>query len=936
MTNLSGNQKSFINLMTKSTEHARRGFELLTQRPDLDKFFDALAAEGLFNPDHNPAPVPVDPPGSVRIPYWPALSYLLACAKISDRRPEGTLAVSVMNVIRSVSSFREKDGSIRDNYHTFRCFAEILGVVPTAIVTVEDMDLVPIWLSSRFDHSTIVVALDEGPLKRFLASDCSEDWAKATRLLGHCLAVRWHVEERRGINEEEPVPVVDPYWLERLIGHHASDLGRKSRGDAAAVLRDVVREVFSRGGRASWSYLVRPAVEDHSQNQSWRTADNAIVEGLRDVLLGWCDVDPVGVMPFVNDMLHADVEMLRRIGIYILDKRWNLFCELYSEVVPKLYDAGHMHELYKLLASHFEEFDDDQKTVTIEAIRNIPVPEGEDGDDRLKRIQHRWLSAVSGTTYEPAAAWLAELAADPHVAIPDHPEFITYIETSLGPGPTPYQVQELVAFAEQRLIVERLNAFQPQDSWRGPSTEALVETLEEAVMAAPASFMRVLPLFIDAASRYKHGLVRGFKRLWDTPRDQQPPADWDEIWRRLMGFFEELFQNPEAGRTTDGGDESAHNGLVSAIADLLRAGSRDDDHAYPQVLLPRGWALLEILANRAEAVQRAEEGDPMTRAINSPKGRTIEALFGHALRECRLSDKESRSHADAWARMRPLFDRELEKCENGNYEFSTLAGAYIANLDYISSDWLRSKLPQLFPADRPATFGCALGGLAYSAPTRRTYVMLRDARVIDAALRLQLKDRAPREKLIEQVVLGYLWNEEAIDSPRLSYLFDSNLIDDLEIASWFLWRVRGERLSTEQVAKIIAFWDRCIAWAQSQPNPPAKLLSSLATLAWSLRDAEGRNRELLLAVAPHVTIGHTSHEFLKELVRLVEVSPDEISEVLGKLIETYEPAYDYEGVVKTLVARLAELGQRPAALAYCGRLRSVNGMRELFEELRGP
>ena len=177
MADLTKNQESFIELMKKSEEHAFRGFELLGKRDDLDKFFDALDSAGFFAPERNPAPIPVEPAGSVRIPFWPALGYLLACAAVSDQRNDLALGQRVMNVVRAVSAFREPDGSVRDNYHTFRKFAEILGIVPSAIVLNTDVQLASVWLSSRFDTDGVAHTLDIGPIRRFLASDDRENWS---------------------------------------------------------------------------------------------------------------------------------------------------------------------------------------------------------------------------------------------------------------------------------------------------------------------------------------------------------------------------------------------------------------------------------------------------------------------------------------------------------------------------------------------------------------------------------------------------------------------------------------------------------------------------------------------------------------------------------------------------------------------------------------
>ncbi len=127
--------KLFIERMTRSEEQAQWGYELLLKRPDCDEFFDHLKSAGLFGAEHNRGPVPADQPGYVSIPYWHALDYLEAVAKRAGETNNLQLAEKVMSVVRDVSEAREPDGSIRDNYHTYHKFAEIVGMVPTAAVT---------------------------------------------------------------------------------------------------------------------------------------------------------------------------------------------------------------------------------------------------------------------------------------------------------------------------------------------------------------------------------------------------------------------------------------------------------------------------------------------------------------------------------------------------------------------------------------------------------------------------------------------------------------------------------------------------------------------------------------------------------------------------------------------------------------------------------
>ena len=92
MNSLSSKQQSFVKLMKDGEDQERRGFELLSKRADLAAFFDALAAEGLFEPSRNSGPVAADKPGYFRVPYWPPLLYLEAAAKLAGEQEDAVLA----------------------------------------------------------------------------------------------------------------------------------------------------------------------------------------------------------------------------------------------------------------------------------------------------------------------------------------------------------------------------------------------------------------------------------------------------------------------------------------------------------------------------------------------------------------------------------------------------------------------------------------------------------------------------------------------------------------------------------------------------------------------------------------------------------------------------------------------------------------------------
>lgn len=936
---LSTKQKLFIKRMTENQEQATWGFEILLKRQDFADFFDHLIEANLFSPEYNSGPVLAEDSGYVRIPYWSALDYLEAVARLAGENKDLPLAQKVMGVIRSVSGYRDPDGSSRDNYHTYRKFAEIFGLVPTAAITTEDLGLIPTWLNSKYDRGMVGHALDVGALRRLLASDSPDDWQKACIILRHCTAILWVDEKGFGKSRKKAVSVVEDYWLKKLIKQHASMFGSKAGRQASQIFRDRIGEVFGEEYGNLPTYLRRPAVEDHPQNHSRDGAVNCVVEGFRDVLLSWIDNSPKDATAFVAEILKDENEMIRRVGIYVLGQRWSILKSLYNNIlVPQLFDSRNIHELYHLLKKRFAEFSEPDKAATLETIRQLsPPPDSEEPERFLRHLQRNWLSAIAGKGFEPVDSWFGELNTDQSLgSLSEHPDFHSYMEaTWVGPGPSPYSVQELLAFTENGYLIERLNDFQQPNTWRGPSTRALVKSLEETIRINPQRFLRLLSAFLAAKRPYQYGVINGFKRLWDLPKEKQPHLDWNVAWEGLISFFEQLLGNPDFWR-----EEVVHNQdltptrdwIPPIIAEFLRAGTKDDDKAYSPELLPRAFSLINVLLENSEAVDDAKD-DAMSQAINSSKGKAIEALFSHTLRVCRVSDKNRGDHVEAWDGIKPTFDTELVKCENANYEFSTLAAAYLANIDYISSNWLRASIDKIFPQDFSANFICAIQGLTYASANRSIYGLLLEHGVLDRALRIELKGRQARERIIERIALAYLWGDELLDSPRFSYLFESGRFEDLEDASSFFSSVRGQELAVDQIERILCFWEKCVVWAQTLPEPPKSLLSALSRLIRYVTTFGDREVRLLKAVAPHVKVRYNADDFIEELDRLVEQDPAKVSSVLGKVLDTYEPDYDYEDRLKKLLIKLAKSGRREDVLFYADRVRQLPGIDQLYKQL---
>jgi hypothetical protein len=941
MSSLSSKQQAFIKLMKNGEDYERRGFELLLQRPDFQTFFDALADEGLFDPLRNSGPVEADKPGYYRVPYWPPLPYLEAVARLAGERPDATLAEKVMRIVRNVSQWRDSDGKPRDNHSTWQSFAKILGLLPSSAVSQADIDLAPIWLSGRFDSWMAGHALASGALRKFLASGDPGDCAKACRLLYHCTAVVFVGE---GLGAEKTMTkaqtVLEDYWLKDLINATAAEFGRKAGKDTADIFLGRVTEVFAHtmGGRNT--LVFRPAIEEHQQNYDFRGPYNRFVEGLRDSVLAWLDTDADAAGPYVESLFGSGVEIVVRVAIHILDQRFEMLRDLVPKAIsPALFDAGHRHELHHFLEHHFQQLNDGEKAAVLDIIRGLPLPDRGDDSERIRLgIQQNWLTPIAGQGYDPVDAWLAELNETLGTsAMFARPNFNAYHETRWGFGPTPHEGQELVAFAQAGTIVDRLNEFKPSNSWDGPSKRSLSDAVIDAVGAAPDAFLDQLLQFLGAKPEYQYAIIAGFKKLWDAWDGKQPGLPWDRIWPKLIDFFEALLTN-EGIWKGEAADEPVlsptRDWIPPAIAEFLRDGTRSDDKAYAPGLLPRTLPLVATLLNKSEPQAERRDGDALNGAINTAKGKAIEALLNHALRRCRLSDKAKKSHAKAWRELQPLFDAELAQCRDGNFEFSALAGAYIGNLHYMSADWVHSNFKAIFPIEFLANCLAALDGLAFAPFMKPIFDELIAAGVVDWALRQDMKGDHARESLLQRLGLSYLWGEEQLNGSLFAYLFETRRLNDLQELARYFWMVQGELLTGEQKERIFLFWDRCISWGATLDPPPASLLSQLSLLSCYLTEIDERALRWLLAIAPFTPVNYTADQLIEQLARLADASPGAAAQVLRVLLEVYQPSYDFEDRLKTLIVQLAAHAEsRSNAILGVERLRHLPGMVQLYVQL---
>ena len=938
MVDITPNQKAFIKEMQHDKEAADYGFELLAKRGSGIELLDALIAEGLLSASNNPAPVSAKE-GGYYIPYWNALDYLESVVRRASEQNDIKSVEKVVNVIISVSRGEGDSRGPQDNFHTHRRFAEIIALLPDSALSTALFSEVKSWIKGRFERGAVVAVIGSRLLPRLLSSQVKEHDKLSMMLLEFVSEIKWR-KSKDEAHDAEP-EALDSYWVGELFKKNASEAGRRLGLPLVSLLRERVRELYSEGTRAKYSWLFRAAVESHPQNHEWRRIDNLLVDALRDALIAAGKQYPGEIGNELVDMYAHGKSIECRIAIYVFNTCFEDFGSRFLEHVDeRLLQDECTHEGYHFLQDRFAGLNEKAKARIYELISHMADDGSEKAQRRRMRKQIRWLSAIAHKGSSDADKLYEKLVSDPEGGPPpDNPDLLSVVTSWTGPGPSPYSAQELVLWLEDGSLVERLNSYEPTGEWRGPDTatkRALVEMLALAIKQQPKPFLAVAPSLLKLDHPYQYAFLSAFSDLWLAEPKTPTGLQWNEVWKLLLDWMHQLFDAKFwSGNSEEARDLTPSRDWIPPLAaDLIKAGTRDDDHAFDASLLPAAYAVLVLLLKYLPASKEPPEQDPMHEAINAARGRVIEAFFNLSLRWCRVADQTEGRHDSVWEGLAEVFAAELKIANGANFEFTTHAACLVSHIQYMSPEWFEKNYSAILSPTDDESFKCVVSGLMYAPADKTLYELLLKVGTLDRALHLPESSEKTRDHMLERIALAYLWKQETLETKQVSGLLSAGREHDLAVVAAYFWSVSNQELSKEQVALIVKFWNRAARWALKQDRLNGSLLGSLAKLICYLDVVDGEATELIVALAPFASANSMSYFFVKELKRLVKASPASVAEAALAYLKQNGPEYDYENLWLEITRELASAHLKIEAIEVAEIMRGQPGFDELYRTIQ--
>ena len=878
------------------------------------KWFDAIDQRNYFDPAGNPAPIPAKEEGYVLVPHWPVTDYLVATSPELLDPKNRAYAERVLAIIRSVTQLAR--GENFGNYRTWWQFSKIIQNIPLSQIVPADLADIDYWLDDRYERGLVARELGEKWLLALLNQPGDEAKATALQLLAVLYKAVFSTTTLGGSERKEASFRFDKWHAEKITKAVAARAGQVLGRSAVQVFTDELQRVLRELDNDSWSSLWHPAIEDHEQNRHADDVENLLVFALRDALDGWVP-ECAAATPYVAEMLVSPYATVRRVAVNAVRANFQKLGELVHHIVADdCFDTPNRHELWHLLHDRYPVFPEHVRQRVQELIVQIRK-EDEAGNHTVERTAYAqaiWLAAIRHHAKALEARYRE--CVDIAGAEPDHPDFSSYSSSGWVAHESPKAPEELLAM-EINQLVAYLDRYEDPGRFMEPGIEGLVKALRAAVKASPLTFSSSLERLSDLDTEYIYELIEGFSELW-AERKELP---WNEIWPCLLNFCEAVIRQGHFW-SRENAEQGAHfvanrYWVVGSIGRLIEAGTKSDDRAFSPELLGQAKRLLLTLLEKETGEEFKPDSDAVSIAINSPRGRCLEALINLALRSCRLADKEGDGHVAAWNDFQPIFEGELNKPDAGEYEFITLLVNYLPNFLYMSREWVSENLSRIFDRSGYQKWLCAMQAYAYvNQVYEGIYNHLKsNGHFILALDDENLKDRVS-EKIIQNIVIAFLNDYESLeaDGSLIRLLLDRARNDELSQLIWFIWTLR-KKDDESLTVKVIELWPRLLQAIDTESREGRKLASRLTTWSVFITKVDNANRDLILQVAAFAEEDYNSHDLLESIARISAAQPQEALEIWRALLQGAAPDHP-EWAIRAAFTNFVQSGVQGRRDAY--------------------
>jgi hypothetical protein len=847
--------------------------EYLFERLPGPQWLELLAKDGFF----------ADPPaadrdataGTISFPPWPPGRYLARMAKMPE------VGQLVLDVSLGVAA--------TDNIRVHETLAEVALALPVAL----SKGLVPKvkeWLGHRqlgllFQQlADVVVVLAAGG-----------EPAEAIDLASDLFAIL-PGERQRPVGRKDVRGRVEEHQYKRLLERCRPALARAGGTETVELFCTLLDSALeqSEGTGEDYSWMWRPAIEEHSQNHH-ESVPSALVSAVRDCVRESVERDP-SLAPAIVQKLEGRGRLIyRRLALDVLAQHPERHVALIEERLQdkaRFDDSGERHEYARLAAGAFphvseavrstllswiEAASETESTVARWTAEQGAPPSREDAE-RLRRIWQRdrlaplkdVLPPDWRTRYESLVAVEGE---------PEHPNFPSYYTRSWVGPTSPTSAGDLASMTVEQ-IVEHLRTWKASSDRMSPTPEGLGRQLAAAVALEPERFAAAAPSFSGLDPTYVRSLLSGLRDGLKAGRT----FDWTPVielasWATLQPRSASDGDLPDRER-------DPHWGWArKTIADLFLTGFQSKTGTIPFASRDAVWKVLAALAEdpdprpEDEAKYGGSNMDPGMMSINTTRGEAMHAVVNYALWVRRNQPQAGPSDFGDMPEVRSLLDDRLDTSRDPSTTVRAVYGWYFPFLCYLDRAWVADRMFRIFPPQpehrhlRDPAWETYLG---FNGPGADTWPLL-EAEYRRAVDDLKGGRQSPArmslggDPIVQHVMVLYWHGQQALGSGSLLDQFFEVASEELRHQALdFIGRsLENDRdeISEEIIERMKVLWQVRLRIGMADPVTHAKELSAFAWWTKAARlDLDWRLDQLLdvLRTVGPVDPGFVAVEMLAE------------------------------------------------------------------------
>ncbi len=921
------------------------------------KWFYPLKEKDYFSPDKAPDSKPSEKEGYSSFPYWNVLPYLERVSektKLSENKKD---IDELLNIIKNVTKYHIDNSKRLDNFYTWQSFAKILVNIPNNKISIDIIDLIPIWLDTKFDNILVPIEILKNLLPKFLDSDNSEDLKKAEKIIDITTGIKpiyYTKQEKQKINEKykyildkpeeqrtevekaaislsntgikEFTTIVDGYILNEkfLAQKKANEVGEKCSEQIIYTLADRIKQIIQNeypDKDYDISYIWIKSLFENSEYSL--PAKTIITLILRDIIIAKAKKDKKTSRGILHTFLKKyNRPLFKRVTLLVIGIEWKSYNDIFWKMIDEdknseLFNNPHYKsEMYILLQNNVSNFSKKQK----EKIKNIiekKVPKIEYSEEEYKERYYayqkqEWYSAVKSDDY-------FKISYEKCREITGVEEEISFKpEARLGFGESPQTEEEIMKMSNKELALY-LMTFKTVDFWKGPTVRGLAEAMKNMAASHPEKFTDDLEPLLKTEYLYISNILWGIAQALKNEKE----INWGRLFSfihkyiNLDDFWDDKYKIKASGDILPSHMDENHLSVIRAVSNLIREGTRYELYPFLDEHFVLAQKIIFLILDKLIPQKNKINDEPyhdnfLSNASNSIFGTVTEALVSLIFKVAQTGKNTGKEQTIKLGE--ELINKYEEILEEEITEGYFWFGAYLLNFYHANKKWTENRIKSIDVKHlfwEPFMSGYLL---LSGSIDKDLYNLMRNNYL--ESINYDFKTKETREMLVQHICVEYLNSVEEInvvDSlfKKLLDKWNRFLIGEIIRFFWIqrdylVTALQNQNMDNINKAKerIIDFWrwvykkNKYKAGRNILKKEDEEILSELSMLTVFLSKIDSENCEWLELSAQYVTNIDISFfiEYLNK-IKDKENSVDYLGDIFLKILEKNTPTFRQEDIV---------------------------------------